>query len=144
MIFITTLTIVLVTGFALKSMPHDLCDGDGNSSGLSFLMEHGFQKSTSQEKCTSAISATIMICVIWLSGIVFLVSCVAILIWYIKKLSDSGLSKHNGDTSEDFDVIDSRREQLEVEHGLLSCGGRESRVSSVDLHSESWEPVEML
>lgn len=125
-------------------MPHDLCNRDGDFS-VSFLMEHGFKFSTSQENCTSVTSAVIAVCAIWLSGIVFLFSCVVGLIWYIKKLSDSqkpGITDEG--TSEDFDIVDSRRERLDLEQGLLSCGGRESRKSSVDLNREGWEPVEVM
>lgn len=98
----------------------------------------------SYEKCTSATLAVTTVCAIWLSGIVFLVACVIGLIWYIKKLSDSKQLKHeDGDSSGDFDVIDSRGEQLDLEQGLLSLSGREPRTSSLDLDSEGWQPVGM-
>jgi hypothetical protein len=137
-----TLAIVLTTSFALRSMSHDLCDRTDSVITPPFLMEHGFHATESQNKCMSTLSAVIAVCIIWISASMFLTSCAIYLIWYIKKLSEGGTSERSGRRlSEQDDIIDSRREQLDLEQDLLSRGGRDSRVSNVGWDSEGWEPV---
>lgn len=49
----------------------------------------------------------------------------------------------NPNASEDMDIVDSPRERLDLEYGLLSCGGRETRHCGELRDSEPWEPVEL-
>lgn len=135
-IFITALAVILITGFTLKSMSHDLCDvSELNIS--SFLVEHGFKASTSHDECVSTIRAGIVISAAWISACMFLVSSVVCLIWYLTALSGIKVPENV-----DF-VVDSRQEQLDIEQGLLSWGGREPRYIVEDGDTEGWEPVEM-